>query len=97
MRGEEQAGRREGVGRWRRKRHARGGRLKAGGQGTRGAHGEHVLHGCDAGRVEAQRLVEGPRVLPSQKEVIQCGARCRPEGGRVWGGGGASGMHGKAD
>eukprot|EP00964_Phaeocystis_antarctica_P096347 scaffold62657_cov64-Phaeocystis_antarctica.AAC.7 len=27
-------------------------------QGTRGAHVEHVAHGCDAGRVEAQRLVE---------------------------------------
>eukprot|EP00964_Phaeocystis_antarctica_P018308 scaffold10120_cov30-Phaeocystis_antarctica.AAC.1 len=25
------------------------------GRGTRGAHLEHVLHGCDAGRVEAQR------------------------------------------
>jgi len=44
MRGEVRAGRREGVGRRRRKRHARGkARLKAvGGQGTRGAHVEHV-------------------------------------------------------
>ena len=28
------------------------------GGSTRGAHQEHVPHGCDAGRVEAQRLVE---------------------------------------
>ena len=35
-----------------------------------GAHVEHVLHGCDAGRVEAQRLVECRRVLPSRKEGI---------------------------
>ena len=36
-----------------------------GAKGTREAHVEHVLHGRDAGGVEAQRLVEGPRVLPS--------------------------------
>jgi len=36
-----------------------------GAKGTRGAHGEHGEHGRDAGGVEAQRLVEGPRVLPS--------------------------------
>ena len=28
------------------------------GQGTRGAHVEHVIHDCDLRRVEAQRLVE---------------------------------------
>ena len=37
------------------------------GQGTRGAHVKHVLHVCDAGRVEAQRLVERGRALPSRK------------------------------
>ena len=42
--------------------------LEVGGQGTRGAHPEHVLHVRDAGRVEAQRLVERRRALPSQKE-----------------------------
>ena len=31
----------------------------------RGAHLEHVLHICDTGRVEAQRLVERTRILPS--------------------------------
>jgi hypothetical protein len=67
MRDEVQARRREGVGRRRRKRRARGkARLKAvGGQGTRGAHGEHDAHVRDLGGVEAQRLVERPRALPS--------------------------------
>jgi len=70
-------------------------RLKAFGcQGTRGAHVEHVGHVRDLGRVEAQRLVE-PRLLPSRWEGMRCGARCRPGGGRAWGGGGASGMHGE--
>ena len=38
-----------------------------GGQGTRGAHGEHSGHGRDLGRVEAERLVERRRGLPSRK------------------------------
>ena len=42
--------------------------FKAGGQGTRGAHVEHGMHVRDLGRVEAQRLVERKRVLPSRKE-----------------------------
>jgi hypothetical protein len=68
MRGEARAGRREGVGR-RRKRHARGkARFKAvGDQGTRGAHPEHAGHVRDLRGVKAQRLIEGPRVLPSRK------------------------------
>ena len=41
-------------------------RLKAvGGQGTRGAHVEHLVHVRDLGRVEAERLVELFCVLPS--------------------------------
>jgi hypothetical protein len=36
-------------------------------------HLEHVLHVCDAGRVETQRLVECWRVLPSPKEGIDEG------------------------
>ena len=40
-------------------------------RGTGGAHVEHGLHGGDAGRVEAQRLVERRRFLPSRKEGIQ--------------------------
>ena len=34
------------------------------GRGTRGAHVKHVIHGCDAGRVEAQWLIERRRLLP---------------------------------
>jgi hypothetical protein len=40
---------------------------EAAGRGTRGAHLKHVLHGRDAGRVEAQRLVERRRPLPIRK------------------------------
>ena len=40
-------------------------RLKVRGEGT---HRKHAVHACDAGRVEAQRLVELPRVLPSRKD-----------------------------
>ena len=42
----------------------------------RGAHEEHAVHGCDAGRVEGQRLVERRRGLPSRKEGVRSGARC---------------------
>eukprot|EP00964_Phaeocystis_antarctica_P024099 scaffold13486_cov55-Phaeocystis_antarctica.AAC.3 len=44
----------------------------------RGAHEEHVAHVRDAGRVEAQQLVELRRELPSRKEGVRCGARCGP-------------------
>ena len=50
-------------------------RLKAWGPGhERGAHREHGAHGRDAGRVEAERLVERLRVLP-RVERRACGAR----------------------
>ena len=39
-------------------------RLQNRGRAWGGAHIEHVVHGCDAGGVEAQRLVERRRVLP---------------------------------
>jgi hypothetical protein len=96
MRGEVRAGRREGVGRRRRKRHAQGRPdSRREGQGTRGAHVEHAGHVRDLGSVKAQRLVERARVLPSRREGhMRYGARCAPGGGRVWGGGGTSGMHG---
>eukprot|EP00964_Phaeocystis_antarctica_P031103 scaffold17599_cov43-Phaeocystis_antarctica.AAC.2 len=47
----------------------------------RGAHEEHVAHVRDAGRVEAERLVERRRALPSRKEGVRCGARCGPGAG----------------
>ena len=47
-------------------------------QGTRGAHFKHAGRGCNFGRVEAQRLVERTRVLPSRKgsvgRMVACGA-----------------------
>ena len=49
-----------------------------GGQGTRGAHEEHEVHGRDLGRVEVERLVERQRALPSRKAGMQCGKRCGP-------------------
>ena len=63
-----------------------------GGQGTRGAHVEHVAHVCDAGCVEAERLVERRRALPSRKAGVRCGKRCGPGGGRALSGGDAIGM-----
>ena len=39
------------------------GKGSAGGRGE-GTHIEHALHACDTGCVEAQRLVEGIRLLP---------------------------------
>ena len=57
-----------------------------GAQGTRGAHVEHAVSVRDAGRVEAERLVERPRVLPSRKVGMHregptqgCGPRAHAE------------------
>ena len=69
-------------------------RLKALGQGTRGAHLEHAVHVRDLGRVEAERLVERRRALPSRKAGMRRGKRCGPGGVRALGGGDASGIHG---
>eukprot|EP00964_Phaeocystis_antarctica_P096875 scaffold63097_cov63-Phaeocystis_antarctica.AAC.1 len=63
-----------------------------GGQGTRGAHLEHEPHVRDLGRVEAERLVERRRGLPSRKVGMRCGKRCSPGGVRALGGGDAIGM-----
>eukprot|EP00964_Phaeocystis_antarctica_P096640 scaffold62917_cov58-Phaeocystis_antarctica.AAC.4 len=72
--------------RWRRRKQRARGRDRLEWLGRRargGAYREHVAHVCDAGRVEAQRLVELIRVLPSRKEAIPLGASCGPEGGRA--------------
>eukprot|EP00964_Phaeocystis_antarctica_P014599 scaffold8064_cov24-Phaeocystis_antarctica.AAC.1 len=55
------------------------------GRGTRGAHKKHPAQRCDAGRVEAQRLVERRRVLPSRKEGIRCWRHAGREAARAWG------------
>ena len=44
--------------------------LQIGGRARGRAHPEHECHGGDAGRVEAQRLVERQRFLPSRKERV---------------------------
>ena len=77
----------------RRKRRAWGGLRLHGGwlQGAGGAHFEHVAHVSDAGRVEAQRLVEDRRALPSRERRVYdrytmwgvCEATCGPGGRRV--------------
>ena len=41
-------------------------------------HLEHVLHVRDIGRVEAERLVERRRELPSRKAGVRCGEVVRP-------------------
>ena len=90
-------GRREGVG-WRRRNrhvHGEGPAQGCGGQGTRGAHVEHAAHVRDLGRVEAERLVERRRALPSRKVGMRCGKRYGPGGVRALGTGDASGMHGE--
>ena len=97
MSGEVRPGRRAGIGWRRRMRRARGGpdsRLW-GGQGTRGAHVEHLDHDRDLGRVEAERLVELVRALPRRKAGMRCGKRCGPGGVKALGGGDTNGVHGE--
>ena len=43
------------------------GPTRGGTQGTNGTYPKHGVHGYDAGRVKAQRLVDRLRVLPSRK------------------------------
>ena len=74
-------------------------------QGTGGAHCEHLAHATtirtrtwDRGNVEAERLVERLRVLPSRKAQSLheiCGKRYGPGGVRALGGGDTSGVHGE--
>ena len=64
-------------------------RLQIGSKARGGAHPEHAVHVSDfAGGVEAQRLVEGVRPLPSRKEGIhgagRGAAREAVGGGRPW-------------
>ena len=87
MRDEVRASRREGMGRRRCNRCAGGGSdSRLGRQGTRGAHVEHTNHARDAGRVDAERLVERNRVLLGQMQGIRSGAKMwGTGGGRAWG------------
>ena len=58
--------------------HGEGPTQGCGGQGTRGAHCEHVAHARDLGRVEAERLVERRRDLPSGKAGMRFMKRYGP-------------------
>ena len=49
--------------------------------GRRGAHVKHVVHVSEAGGVEAQRLVERNRVLPSPKGGMLRGRQAGQETG----------------
>eukprot|EP00964_Phaeocystis_antarctica_P078702 scaffold48962_cov58-Phaeocystis_antarctica.AAC.3 len=64
VRGEVWPGWREGGRRPRCTQRAGRARLQIGDGGRGGAHPEHLVHGCDARGVEAQRLVERRRLLP---------------------------------
>ena len=72
-----------GGGRGRQRQHkgrARGGRTRdwrvlGAGHTRGGAHIEHEVHAPGAGRVEAQRLVESRRFLPSRKQGVRCRGR----------------------
>ena len=81
MRGELRAGRQE------RRRgpasaaQAEGARGRDCGWGGWGAHAEHAVHVCDAGRVEAERLVELAHVLPRAGSRAYA-VRQAPGGGR---------------
>ena len=48
-------------------------RLQIGGRAREGAHPEHVAHVCDAGGVEAQRLVERPRAEEHEAHLFDAG------------------------
>ena len=64
--------------------------LSAGSRGDGYAHHKHFEHGRDAGRVEAQRLVEGLRALPSRKVSLRSGVGLRAGRGEKAVGGGTT-------
>ena len=57
---------------------------RRGGRERGGAHPEHAVHVCDAGSVEAQRLVEALRVLSrvASRAYIRCVTSCVRAGRR---------------
>eukprot|EP00964_Phaeocystis_antarctica_P151299 scaffold118873_cov60-Phaeocystis_antarctica.AAC.1 len=83
------AGRREAAGDRDARSVAGRARLQIGSRARGGAHVEHLAHVRGAGGVEAQRLVECRRALPSRKEGMRCVARCEPGGGEAAGDRGA--------
>ena len=73
------------LGVWQRHTRGEGPTQGCGGQSTRGAHVEHGPHGRDLGRVEAERLAERGRGLPSRKAGMRCAPRCGPGGMKALG------------
>ena len=63
--------------------------LQVGGRALGGAHDEHAAHVCDAGGVEAQRLVELPRILPraGRRRTMRGEVRAEVRAGGAGGGG----------
>eukprot|EP00964_Phaeocystis_antarctica_P045979 scaffold26514_cov53-Phaeocystis_antarctica.AAC.2 len=85
MRGKVQTGRPEVAGD-RGARNVQGrARLQIGSRARGGAHPEHPEHGCDAGGVEAQWLIERRRVLPRvERRACDAGRGAVREAGRPW-------------
>jgi hypothetical protein len=94
MQTEVRAGRREGVGRRRRRRHARGRPdSRIGGRRARAECTQNIDFMVVT--LEVLRLsdwLNADAVCRVEERGMRCGARCAPGGGRAWGGGGAGGM-----
>ena len=73
-------------------------RMQIRGMARGGAHREHVARACDAGGVEAQRLVERRRaLLRVEREGMWCGARyAGRQAGEAAGDGGARSVQARA-
>eukprot|EP00964_Phaeocystis_antarctica_P149894 scaffold117165_cov54-Phaeocystis_antarctica.AAC.3 len=97
MRGEVQTGRPEVAGdRGARSVQGRA-RLQIGSRARGGAHVEHGVHGCDAGGVEAQRLVERRRDLPRvERKACDAGRGADREAAEVAAGRGARSVQERA-
>jgi len=94
MRGEVRAGRREGVRRRRRKRHARetpDSRLGARGRAERTKNMANMFVTLEVSKLSVWSNARAPCRV--ERRGMRCGARCGPGGGRPWGSGGASGVH----
>ena len=89
MRGEERAGRLEVAGDGGTSSVQGWARLQVAGRARGGAHAEHIAHVGDAGGVEAQRLVELPRILPraGRRRTMRGEVRAEVRAGGAGGGG----------
>ena len=96
MHGEVRPGRREGAGGGDASgMHGEGPTQGWGCQGTRGMHTQNMSNMFATLGVEAERLVELVRALPSRRAGMRCGKRYGPGGVWALGGGKTIGMHGE--